>query len=382
MRFIHTSDWHLGRLFFGEALTEEQAALLGEFIALAKDLKPDAILIAGDVYDRSVPPADAVEMLDEVLTKLVLDCGFPVLMIAGNHDSGPRLSFGNRFLSKNRLHVCSSVDPGFVTLTDEWGPVKFALVPYADTSTVRLELGDEAVTDADMAMSRRLMQRIRSADPARRNVAMVHAFLTGGQASESERPLSVGGTGAVSTDHFDEFQYVAMGHLHRPQQMKAGRLSYSGSLMKYSFDEATQKKGIYCVEMDGQGNLSQEFLPMASRRDVRMVEGLFDELMKGPQNGENPDDFLSITLLDEAPVIQAIHRLRTLYPKTMEIGYRYQQEALQFTPGQRPDHRSLSGMELFESFTEWSTQKPLSDQQRALMAGFLTESAKEGGGGR
>jgi len=382
MRFIHTSDWHLGRLFFGEALTEEQAALLGEFVSLAKDLKPDAILISGDVYDRSVPPADAVELLDDVLAKLVLDCGIPVLMIAGNHDSGPRLAFGNRFFGKNRLHVCSSVRPGSVTLTDAWGPVKVLLVPYADTAAVRLELGDESVTDADAAINRRMQRHEQTLGPKGRSVAMVHAFLTGGQASESERPLSVGGTGAVSAEHFDSFNYVAMGHLHRPQQMETGRLTYSGSLMKYSFDEATQKKGLYWVELDGEGKLRQEFLPLAPRRDVRIVEGLFNDLMRGPQNGENPDDYLSITLLDEAPVIQAIHRLRTLYPKTMEINYRYQQEALQLTPGQRPDHRSLSGMELFESFTEWSTQKPLSGKQREVMSAFLTDTAREGGEGR
>lgn len=382
MRFIHTSDWHLGRLFFGEALTEEQAALLKEFVALAKDQQPDAIVIAGDVYDRSVPPADAVELLNETLSKLVLDCEIPVLMISGNHDSGQRLAFGNRFFGKSRLHVCSAVVPATVTLPDQWGPVKFVLVPYADTAAVRLELGDETVTDADAAINRRLVRQKQTPASEGRNVAMVHAFLTGGQASESERPLSVGGTGAVSMEHFSGFQYVAMGHLHRPQQMAGGRLTYSGSLMKYSFDEATQKKGVYSVELDGAGKLHQEFLPLLPRRDVRAVEGLFNDLMQGPRDGENPDDYLSITLLDEAPVIQAIHRLRTLYPKTMEINYRYQQEALQLTQGQRPDHRSLSGLELFESFAEWSMQKPVSAQQREAMAAFLDDAIGEGDDGR
>ena len=155
MRMIHTSDWHLGRLFFGESLTEEQAALLIDFVALAKEQKPDAVLISGDVYDRSVPPANAVELLDEVLAKLVLECDIPVLMISGNHDSGPRLAFGKRFFGKNRLHVCSSVEPGAVTLTDQWGPVNFSLIPYADTATVRLASGDETVTDADAAIRAR-----------------------------------------------------------------------------------------------------------------------------------------------------------------------------------------------------------------------------------
>lgn len=379
MRFIHTSDWHLGRLFFGEALTGEQATLLGEFVALAKDLKPDAILIAGDIYDRSVPPADAVELLDDTLGKLVLDAEIPVLMIAGNHDSGPRLAFGNRFFGKNRLHVASSVVPGSVTLADKWGPVEFTLVPYADTAAVRLELTDEVVADADSAISRRLMHKAPTTTLFGRNVALAHAFLTGGQCSESERPLSVGGSGAVSVEHFADFHYVAMGHLHRPQELDAGRLTYSGSLMKYSFEEANHKKGVYLVELDATGNRTQEFLPLAARRDVRVVEGLFSDLMQGPKQGENPEDYLSIVLLDETPVIQAIHRLRSLYPKTMEINYRYQQEALLMTPGLRPDHRMLSGMELFESFAQWSTQKPLTASQQETMSAIFDATTGKGG---
>ena len=138
MRFIHTSDWHLGRLFFGESLTGEQAALLQEFIALVKDLRPDAVLIAGDVYDRSVPPADAVSLLDETLTRLVLEHRIPVLVIAGNHDSGARLAFGQQFFDPAGLHVCSAVMPETVSLVDQWGPVDFVLVPFAETAAVRL----------------------------------------------------------------------------------------------------------------------------------------------------------------------------------------------------------------------------------------------------
>ena len=379
MRMIHTSDWHLGRLFFGESLTEEQAALLNEFVAVAKDTKPDVILIAGDVYDRSVPAADAVALLDETLTRLVLEHRIPVLMISGNHDSGQRLAFGSRFFDRSRLHVYSGVTPGSVRLTDAWGPVDFMLLPYADTEAVRLELGSEKATDADAAIRCRRDCWDAAAVGAGRRVALAHAFVAGGQPSESERPLSVGGTGAVAAGHFDGFQYVALGHLHRPQQLAGGRLAYSGSLMKYSFDEATQQKGAYCVELDGDGTVRQEFLPLPSRRDVRTVAGQFQDLMRGPANGENPEDYLSITLLDEAPVIQAVHRLRTIYPKTMEINYRYQQATLSLA-GQRPDHRALSSMDLFESFVDWSTQKPLTELQRRTMAPFLAPADADGEG--
>jgi len=379
MRFIHSSDWHLGRLFFGESLTGEQAVLLQEFVVMARDLRPDAILISGDVYDRNVPPAEAVGLLDEVLSRLVLDCRIPVLMIAGNHDSGARLAFGQRILGHKGLHVCSAVRPEKVVLTDPWGPVDFVMVPYAETASVRLEMEQSGAINPELAMQYRLAGVDHDTVRSARRVAMAHAFLAGGQASESERPLSVGGTGAVSSAPFEDFQYVALGHLHRPQKMEAGRLCYSGSLMKYSFDEAKQDKGAYLVEIGQDGELSQEFLPLPSRRDVRVMEGLFADLMNGPQQDQNPEDFLSIVLLDETPVIQAIHRLRSLYPKTMEINYRYQQEAIQCLPGQRPDHRLLSGLDLFESFAEWTAQKPLTSQQRETMARFLMETDSEGG---
>ena len=382
MRMIHTSDWHLGRLFFGESLTEEQAALLNEFVAVAKDTKPDVILIAGDVYDRSVPAADAVALLDETLTRLVLEHRIPVLRISGNHDSGQRLAFGSRFFDRSRLHVYSGVSPGSVRLTDAWGPVDFMLLPYADTEAVRLELGSEKATDADAAIRCRRDCWDAAAVGAGRRVALAHAFVAGGQPSESERPLSVGGTGAVAAGHFDGFQYVALGHLHRPQRLDGGRLAYSGSLMKYSFDEAVQQKGIYCVDLDGVGTVRQEFLPLPSRRDVRTVSGQFQELMRGPTNGENPNDYLSITLLDEAPVIQAIQRLRTVYPKTMEINYRYQQEALNLSPDRRSDRPALSGLELFEAFAGWSTQKPLTEQQRTTIAEIMDEVVGAGGESR
>ena len=379
MRFIHTSDWHLGRLFFGESLTGEQAALLQEFIALVKDLKPDAVLIAGDVYDRSVPPADAVSLLDETLTRLVLEQRVPVLMIAGNHDSGTRLAFGQQFFDPAGLHVCSAAVPETVRLTDQWGPVDFVLVPFAETAAVRLACGEAAVTDPDSAMQQRMAAIRQIGAPSSRRVAMAHAFLTGGQPSESERPLSVGGSGAVAASSFDDFQYVAMGHLHRPQKMETGRLTYSGSLMKYSFEEAGHAKGVFLVELDQAGALRQEFIPLPARRDVRVVEGFFNDIMQGPAAGERSDDYLSFLLLDEAPVIQAVHRLRTIYPKTMEINYRYQQNAASLHSGQQPDHRALSSMELFESFAEWSTQKPLTDLQRKTIAPFLAPVDGEGG---
>lgn len=378
MRFFHTSDWHLGRLFFGESLTEEQADLLQEFVRLAGELRPDAILISGDIYDRAVPPPEAVELLNEVLSRLVLDLKIPVLMIAGNHDSGARLSFGQRILGHKGLHVCSSVLPETVMLDDQWGPVEFVMLPYADTAAVRLALACDEVAGADAAMQLRLASLPARSSPQSRRVALAHAFLAGGQASESERPLSVGGSGAVAASHFAELDYVALGHLHRPQAMEQGRLCYSGSPLKYSFDEAAHTKGFYAVELDGQRNVKTEFIPLAARRDLRIREGLFAELMQGPAPGENREDFLRVVLHDETPVIQAIHRLRTVYPKTMEIQYRYQSTNVDFAGAGRPNHRDLSELELFAAFAEWSQGRSLTERQIEAIKPFLTRSGEGG----
>ena len=384
MRLIHTADWHLGRLFFGESLIEEQSYVLEELIQLAKDIRPDAVVIAGDVYDRGVPPADAVALLDETLARLVLDCGTHVVMIAGNHDSPERLSFGRRLLAMNRLHVAGRVEAAMpaIRIDDTHGPVHFVVLPYAEPSAVRIALGIEDILDATSAM------RLQAADGARaatraastagreRMVAVAHTFLGGGIASESERPLSVGGAAMVEAAVFSEFHYVALGHLHRPQRVGDERCAYSGSLLKYSFDEAAHAKGVLVVELDAAGQAKTEFVPLAPRRDVRMLKGFFEDLMKGPGSEEAGEDFLSVTLLDSSPVIQPMNRLRTVYPKILDLNY-LNQEPAGATSALRPDYRTISPMDLFRDFANWSTGEALTAPQDETMAALFFDMEKQ-----
>lgn len=407
MRFIHTADWHLGRIFLGVQLTEDQARLLDQLVDLAKSVKPDAVLVAGDIYDRSVPPPEAVALLDDVLSRLVLDVGTRVVLIGGNHDSPERLAFGSRVLGRQRLHVfgglgrprrgtarrgpfCPS-SAGWASdetlgsgvpllLEDRHGPVEIWAVPYADPASVREWLGEAGedggegsggeadracrIPDHDAAM-RAVLGRLGPAavgavpgmpetptaarpgpGPGRRSILLTHAFVAGGRASESERPLTVGGTGTVDPAVFEGFSYVALGHLHRPQSVGGEAIRYAGSLFKYSFDEADHAKSVDVVELNGDGTFNRESVPLRPSRDVRRITGRFADLLRGAgtsgtggvvspgagdaagaadtPGGTRPgvggrDDYLLVTLLDEGPILDAMARLREVYPNVLRI---------------------------------------------------------------
>ena len=225
MRFLHSADWHLGRVYHGVSLLEDQAHALQQFVRIAADTRPDAILLAGDIYDRSVPPAEAVRLLDLVLSELILELKIPVVMIAGNHDGPDRLAFGSGLLQRAGLTVRGPVemDAMPLVLRDAHGEVEIHALPYAEPALVRSASGDDTIADHHAALAAQTAAVRAAQVPGRRTVVVAHAFVQGGAESESERPLSVGGTGAVGVGVFDGFDYVALGHLHRPQAIGTKR---------------------------------------------------------------------------------------------------------------------------------------------------------------
>ncbi len=350
MRIIHTADWHLGRIFYGVRLIQDQAYVLDQFIDLVREAKPDAVVIAGDVYDRAVPPPEAVSLLDETLSRLIIDLKTRVILIAGNHDSPERLGFGTRLLSQSGLHVAGRVglDPMWTSLTDTHGTVSVCTVPYAEPALVRERLGNPDLLDHAAAM-RAMIARARETRPrGTRSVLVAHALVIGGEESESERPLSVGGTGAMAASVFDGFSFVALGHLHRPQRVGNDRIHYSGSLLQYSFSEAAHSKSVNLVEIDAAGRCHLERIPLAPRRAVRCVTGALDALLSAPV-GNEVDDYLSVTLLDKGPVFDPIGRLRSKYPNVLELK-RMERLARGDPAASRVDYRSLSDREIFTSF--------------------------------
>lgn len=335
MKFIHTADWHLGKLLKEHSMTEDQEWLLNNrFLPLVDDEKPDVILLSGDVYDRSYPPEEAVELFDRMTEEIVGKRKIPFIIISGNHDSAERLAVASRLLKWQGLYIfgpLTRLSP--VILEDADGKVAFCPLPYAEPARVRvmmntlgLEGADQvhSYEEAETVLSRYLLSLL-PAEPLRK-VALAHAFAAGGTPSESERPLSIGGYDRISDAVFEDYDYTALGHLHRPQktQKESEKIQYSGSLMRYSFDEVNQKKGVIVGELDKEGNVHTTFHEMVPRYQVRCMEGAFDTLMG--EETEPSDDYLQIRLNDETPVIDAMPKLRTKFPHALgveqDMGYR------------------------------------------------------------
>ncbi len=374
MRFIHTADWHLGRIFFQVHLTEDQAHVLDQLVELAKETKSDAVVIAGDVYDRAVPPLDAIRLLDEVLCRLVLDLGVAVILIAGNHDSPERLGFGSRVMAANGLHVFGTVADGQpqVTLHDAAGPVHFYPVPFAEPATVSpmLELG--AARDHGSVMCA-LTDRIRDLHPqGARSVVVAHAFVAGGTETDSERPLSVGGSDRVDRACFEGFDYVALGHLHSPQSAGSGSIAYSGSLLKLSFSETGQGKSVNVVDMDAHGTCRVERVKLTARRDVRKVKGFLHELLETPVSPETREDYVMVTLLDTHAILDPMGKLRTVFPNLLHVEIARLSDA-GLRDRSLPDVRKLNDLDLFTSFFHEATGEPLAADQASAYEAVVEE---------
>ncbi|WP_186426722.1 exonuclease SbcCD subunit D [Cupriavidus metallidurans] len=366
MRFLHTADWHLGRLFHARSLIEDQSHVLDQFVALVRDLRPDAVLIAGDVYDRAVPPPEAVALLDDVLARIVVDAGVPVVMIAGNHDSAQRLGFGARLLAARGLHVAGRTGPetSCVTLHDAHGEVRIYALPYAEPAAVRDALGADLPTH-EAALNAQL-DAIRATHPAGvRSVAVAHAFVVGGAVSESERPLSVGGSGAVAADVFHGFDFVALGHLHRPQCI-GDRIHYSGSLLKYSLSEAEHLKTVSLIELDAEGGVRIEAIPLRPLRDLRVLTGTLAGLLEAGATDPSRDDYVHAVLTDAGALLDPMARLRQVYPNALAI-----ERAVLARSGQAGEAgrklRELDTVSLFANFFREVADTDLDgDQRRAL----------------
>jgi len=366
LRFLHTADWHLGRLFHARSLIEDQAHVLDQFVALVRDVRPDAVLIAGDVYDRAVPPPEAVALLDDVLARIVVEAGVPVVMIAGNHDSAQRLDFGARMLAARGLHVAGRTGPeaACVSLRDAHGEVRIYALPYAEPAVVRDALGVE-LSSHEAALGAQL-DAIRASHPAGvRAVAVGHAFVVGGAVSESERPLSVGGSGAVGAGLFHGFDFVALGHLHRPQTI-GERIHYAGSLLKYSLSEADHHKTVSLVELDGKGAVRIEPIALKPRRDLRILTGELAALVEAGLADARRDDYVYAVLTDTGALLDPMARLREAYPNALAI-----ERAILARSGQAGEAgrrmRELDTGSLFANFFREVADADLDgDQRRAL----------------
>lgn len=322
MKIIHTADWHLGKLVNGVHMTEDQAYILKQLINAIKKEKPDCVIIAGDIYDRAVPPTEAVQLLNKTLAEIILDLKIPIIAIGGNHDSPSRLDFGTGLMESKGLYLKGGLDPKLepIILEDEFGEVHFHLIPYSDPSTVRYLFEDDAIKSHDDAMRKITDEIKKKMDKNARHVAISHAFVTPygeeeKNTSESERPLSIGGAEYVSAQHFKAFDYTALGHLHRAHKVHNETVRYSGSLLKYSQSEENHEKGFYLIEIDEQGQINAKKNRLIPKRDLRSVTGFMNDILTHDKN----EDYVFVNLLDETPVISPMEKIRTVYPNAMHI---------------------------------------------------------------
>lgn len=365
MRFLHTADWHLGRLLHKQHLTADQAHVLDQFVEAAHAYEPDAVIVAGDIYDRAVPPSDAVEVLDRTLSRLVVDAGLPVVMIAGNHDSPDRLDFGSSILERQGLHVLCSPRTHPVVLEDAHGPVYIAGLPYAQPAEARQVFDIDAPIRSHEAVVSAQLDHLRPQIPAdARSIAVAHIFAQRGTVGESERTL-VGGAETVPTELFNGFDYVALGHLHQRQQAGGAHIRYAGSPMKYSFSEHNHTKSFFVVDMDAEGACSVEAVPFEPPRDLRCIEGAFHEVLDQGANDSSPNDYVQITLTNRGPVTDAMTRLREVYPNCLQV--RFPEVELDADDDLVPPKETDTPADVFREFYRYATGTQFDADDESLL---------------
>lgn len=365
----------MGKLIHGVYMTEDQSHVLEQLLDAIRIEKPDAVIIAGDLYDRAVPPTEAVELLDEVLRRIVIDLDTPVLAISGNHDSPDRISFGTSMMESRGLYLAGQLreDGGPVVLRDEYGEVHFHLVPYADPAQIRHRFGDETIRSHDDAMRAIVSRLEQTMDRSARHVLIGHAFVTpSGESahntSESERPLAIGGAEHVSAAHFDPFHYVALGHLHQAHYVLHEHIRYAGSPLKYSISEEKHHKGYLMVELDKDGQATVEKRELRPLRDMRRVEATLEEL----EQHEVCDDYVFVTLLSDHPVLFPMEKVRAVYRNAMHVERRNRTAVSEIAasgeaaPAVAPKRSESDPAELFAAFYEEVKGIPLTQEKRAL----------------
>lgn len=376
MKFFHLSDLHLGKRVNEFSMLEDQWDILQKIVVFAKEHKPDAVLIAGDVYDKSMPIVEAVQLLDRFLVWLN-ELGITVFIVSGNHDNAERVAFGAELLKNSSVHIVQSYNGKIapVTLSDGYGDINIWMLPYLKPSLIRRHFPDRDVNTYSDAISAALSNA--NLDISARNVLIAHQFVTGAITSESEE-ISVGGSENVDGSVFDGFDYVALGHIHRPQQICRETLRYCGTPLKYSFSEASHTKSVTVVDMDGKGEIKITELPLVPLRDMREVRGTYNEIMnRNSYRGTNTEDYIHIVLTDEQDEPDAISKLRNVYPNLMRLEYdnKRTQAASSFETVASTEKKTPS--QLFGELFEMQNGQPMSEDQSKYVTNLFNEIWEE-----
>ena len=453
MRFLHTADWHLGRIFYGQYLTDDQAHVLeNQFFSILKDEKIDGILLAGDVFDRAVPPIEAIELWDSIITRLAMDYKVPLFVVSGNHDGAERLEVGRSMLSRSGIHIWGSPHHALQPFEFEGADGKVAICPMPFSEPRRIgdalgfatpslettqylenvgetesktkakskrskskkasvdvveeslfagvDMADEKIAAIETSkgvtqdfvahnesglnlhnydqMYQAWSNHLRNQVPkGMRSIAISHAFVMGGDVGGSERTLSIGGSEQVSPQVFKDFHYTALGHLHGPQRMGADYIRYSGSPLKYSFDEHTQKKSFTIIDMNAKGNVDISTIPVEAKRDVVILEGYFEDLLNDKElQAKHKDDYVQARLLDTMPIMDGMAKLRQVYHRCMTIDLVGRVVAPIADMGDAV-FKELNERELFNQFAESVWKEPLTEREQQYINSVWDRILKE-----
>ncbi len=371
MRILHLGDLHFGKRVNNLPLIEDQRYMNEEIYKVIDEQGIDAVMIAGDVYDKSVPSEEAVSMLDDFLYELGRRKK-PILIIAGNHDSAERLSFGDRWIEVADIYI-SPVYNGEakkVTLKDNYGKINFYLMPFVKPNVIKHCFPDEEIETYTDALG--VAIRHMNVAPSERNIILSHQFVTGSTGDGSEDELYVGGSSNVDSSVYDMFDYAALGHIHKPQDVDHNTVRYCGSPMKFSFNEEKQEKGLTIVEIKEKGDVSVEIIPTKPLRDFVTLRGTYAELKKG--NAEvGPDDFVSIILTDEEHIPNAFSNLATVYKGIQKITYDNKRSNNKETADGTERSLDLKPIEIMEEFYQLRNGKKMSDEQAAYIEQLIDE---------
>lgn len=377
MRLMHLSDLHLGKRLHELSLLEDQRYILDQITELVKQEQPDAVLICGDIYDKAVPPAEAVLLFDHFLQKLT-EQKKEVLIISGNHDSAERLHFGSGLMCRSGVWITSLYDGNVekVCLEDAYGAVNFYLLPFLKPALVRHALPDTDPSGYQEAVQ--LVLERFSLNTAERNVLLAHQFVTGAHRSESEE-ISVGGLDQIDAALFSEFDYVALGHIHTPQKIERETMRYCGTPLKYSFSEAGQEKSVTIVDLECKGTVSVRTIPLHPLRDLQEIRGSYEELTARSFYGERScTDYLWIHLTDREEIVDAVHKLRSIYPNLLRLDYvREGQQSEEWQPADAAAEQSP--MELFAEFYRQQNGEKLQEKQKQYLEILIKEIWEEQG---
>lgn len=376
MKILHTSDWHLGRLFHQYSLLEEQRFAVQQIVDMIALHQPDVVIIAGDIYDRSVPPSAAIQLFDDFVNQCLGKLSVPIIAISGNHDGAERLGFATAQLANAGFYLVTSLQQMLtpITLTDEHGKVDFWAVPFHDPAQVSQFSGEP---QKDFNHAHQTLIELLPVAENRRSVMISHCYLDGANDSESERPLAIGGADRVDWQLFKDFDYTALGHLHQPQYKSRDNIRYSGSLLKYSFSEQHHNKSVSLIQMDANGTCEITAVPIKQRRNLRVIKGSMDELITAAEHDHNSDDFLQVVLTDRSALLNPMGRLREHYPNILEL----KKERFQVQAGnayaRASEQLKRNDLDIFEDFFKQVHDQQLSAEQRLQLQQIIDKITQQ-----